>query len=448
MKALRNIRLRVKFILILLGLVLVLAAALVLFTKTVLHQKLEVTLEKRGLSLARTIAHDSVNPVLTEKFLELALALREVRREEPDVEYIYIRNMHGEVVAHTFENGFPVDLQKGDSGDTQSNGHYSIRSLSAERGVVREFIVPLLNGGAGTVHLGMSQASVDRDIKDIMTIIFVAIAVLLLAGSVTAILFGSAVTKPLHLLAIAAEALERGDMQARVPVRSHDEIGQLARTFNRMAETRMRYEDELLAGERKLWNITSHLAEGIYVLGQKGKITFMNPEAERLLGWTAEELNAKGAHELIHFRKADGAPLPLEKCRMHTVIKSGKNYTSADEVFVRKNGAVFPVAVVASPIWEEGKVIASVTAFRDITLQKELEQERSQLILAYEDALNNIKTLKGLVPICASCKKIRDDKGYWNHIEVYISEHSNAEFSHGICPECAKKLYPDYVKDK
>jgi len=60
--------------------------------------------------------------------------------------------------------------------------------------------------------------------------------------------------------------------------------------------------------------------------------------------------------------------------------------------------------------------------------------------------LQEVKTLSGLLPICASCKKIRDDKGYWNILEQYISEHSDAEFTHGICPECAQRLYPDYYK--
>jgi PAS domain S-box-containing protein len=443
----RNIRLRIKFILGLLGMVAVLGLSLVVLTKTALHHKLQVTLEKRGLSLARNIARDSVNPLLTEKFLELALMLREVRNEEADIEYIYVTNARGEVVAHTFEHGFPDDLQHGGPGEAHDPGRYSMQNLSTERGVVHEFMVPLLKGGAGTVHLGMSQASVERDINDITAMIIGAIVLLFFAGSVGAVLFGSSVTKPLHLLAVAAQALERGDLQARVPVRSNDELGQLAATFNKMAETRMQVEDALLTGERKLRDITSNLAEGLYVLDQAGTITFMNPEAERLLGWTREELNEKGAHDLVHYRKADGTTLPLEDCEMHTVILSGKNYASVDEVFVRKDGTVFPISVVTSPIWEEGKIVAAVTAFRDISRQKELEQERSQLILAYEDALSNIKTLKGLVPICASCKKIRDDKGYWNYLEVFIQERTGAEFSHGICPDCATKLYPDYIKE-
>ena len=64
-----------------------------------------------------------------------------------------------------------------------------------------------------------------------------------------------------------------------------------------------------------------------------------------------------------------------------------------------------------------------------------------------EKSLKEIKTLSGMLPMCASCKKIRDDKGYWNHVEAYITDHSDAVLSHGICPECSKKLYPEFHKD-
>ena len=71
------------------------------------------------------------------------------------------------------------------------------------------------------------------------------------------------------------------------------------------------------------------------------------------------------------------------------------------------------------------------------------ERERDRLIVELKEALSKVKLLSGLLPICASCKKIRDDQGYWNQVEKYIGEHSDARFSHSICPECVKKLYPD-----
>lgn len=72
---------------------------------------------------------------------------------------------------------------------------------------------------------------------------------------------------------------------------------------------------------------------------------------------------------------------------------------------------------------------------------EEMVQDRTKELT---EAMGNIKTLSGLLPICASCKKIRDDQGYWTQIESYIHKHSEAEFSHGICPDCSKKLYPDF----
>jgi hypothetical protein len=78
---------------------------------------------------------------------------------------------------------------------------------------------------------------------------------------------------------------------------------------------------------------------------------------------------------------------------------------------------------------------------------RQANAEKSKVIAELQDALAKVKTLSGFLPICASCKKIRDDKGYWNQIEAYISEHTEAEFSHGICPECAEKMYTEITND-
>jgi hypothetical protein len=79
----------------------------------------------------------------------------------------------------------------------------------------------------------------------------------------------------------------------------------------------------------------------------------------------------------------------------------------------------------------------------EVAEREKAEQEREQVIVKLQQALAQVKRLSGFLPICASCKKIRDDKGYWQQVEAYIRDHSEAEFSHGLCPECAKKLYPE-----
>ncbi|MCH8328642.1 MAG: hypothetical protein IID15_09005 [Candidatus Marinimicrobia bacterium] len=82
---------------------------------------------------------------------------------------------------------------------------------------------------------------------------------------------------------------------------------------------------------------------------------------------------------------------------------------------------------------------AFLTSFKNQELAETLRLRNADL----EQALSSIKTLSGMLPICANCKKIRDDQGYYQQIEHYITEHSEAEFTHGICPDCAKELYPD-----
>ena len=95
-------------------------------------------------------------------------------------------------------------------------------------------------------------------------------------------------------------------------------------------------------------------------------------------------------------------------------------------------------------IWIFGLFGIIAAAFRT----KKEAQNQKEIIDELQHALSQVKQLSGLLPICASCKRIRDDKGYWNQIEQYIHDHSEAEFSHGICPECVAKLYPDFMKRK
>ncbi len=83
-------------------------------------------------------------------------------------------------------------------------------------------------------------------------------------------------------------------------------------------------------------------------------------------------------------------------------------------------------------------------AIEDITARKRAEEQKDSLVSDLQKALSEVKTLRGFIPICAHCKNIRNDKGYWEKIEKYIHEHSDAQFSHGICQECAKKYYPDF----
>lgn len=91
----------------------------------------------------------------------------------------------------------------------------------------------------------------------------------------------------------------------------------------------------------------------------------------------------------------------------------------------------------------KGKMVGYVISLMEITKRKKLEIERENLITKLRSALDNIRVLKGFIPICASCKKIRDDAGFWHQVEEYLKSRSEIEFTHSICPDCLKKLYPE-----
>lgn len=168
---------------------------------------------------------------------------------------------------------------------------------------------------------------------------------------------------------------------------------------------------------------------------QTRKIIKANQATETIFGFKRKYLKGKNFSILFP---------PKSNSSIKTRIDNLKVYGSVfvDE-FCRADGSICTLDLTFTMIsW--GKKDAILATFRDPSERIRVEKERENLITELQDALAKIKTLKGLLPICASCKKIRDDDGYWQQVEAYISDHSEAQFTHGICPECQKKLYPGY----
>ena len=122
-------------------------------------------------------------------------------------------------------------------------------------------------------------------------------------------------------------------------------------------------------------------------------------------------------------------------------------FIDAKHRILRRDGEMRHVLVRIRVIKDSsGNLIRLYGATQDITEQKLAEEEREKLIVELQDALSQVKMMSGLLPICSSCKKIRDEQGNWEMLEVYIRDHSEADFSHGLCPECLIRLYPDLYK--
>lgn len=200
-------------------------------------------------------------------------------------------------------------------------------------------------------------------------------------------------------------------------------------------------EEALRESENKYRDMANSLPQIIFETDVKGNFTFVNRAAFALSGYTQEDF-AKGVNALTTI-------IPEERDRARSNIQrilAGEENTSNEYIFLRKDGSTYPVIIHSNAITRDNQTVGMRGFVIDITERKRAEEERENLILELRDALSKIKTLSGMLPICSSCKKIRDDKGYWNQIESYIKSHSEAEFSHGICPECAKIMYPYLYK--
>jgi hypothetical protein len=126
-----------------------------------------------------------------------------------------------------------------------------------------------------------------------------------------------------------------------------------------------------------------------------------------------------------------------------TVILASVSSIAIIAVFFHKP----PVDEMWKVVFNRGIALFAVWVTAILGLKrKSLERQRDRMLIEREKALDEVKILKGLLPICASCKKIKDDKGYWIQLEGYIKDHSEAEFTHGLCPGCVEKLYPEFFK--
>jgi PAS domain S-box-containing protein len=183
--------------------------------------------------------------------------------------------------------------------------------------------------------------------------------------------------------------------------------------------------------------------DAIIGTGLDGTVLSWNYGAERMYGYTAAEVKGRSISTLTPSAEPD------EFLDVYEQIERGKWIARYQTVRVRKDGTAIDVALTLSPIKDAaGKVVGVSAIEHDISATKREDEQRLRLIQELTDALARIKTLRGLLPICASCKKIRDDQGYWQKVESYLAEHTNAEFTHGLCPECLGELYPAQPREK
>jgi PAS domain S-box-containing protein len=187
--------------------------------------------------------------------------------------------------------------------------------------------------------------------------------------------------------------------------------------------------------------------DAIIVWRLGGGIESWNKGAENLYGYSKEEAQGREAHDLLGTEPS----VPMEQVEAELEARGDWDGELRQKT---KDGRDIVVSTRLQMMLSGDGVKRVLEINRDITAHKqaelaerELNRELAWTVKELKETLTKAKTLRGLIPICASCKKVRNDEGYWQQVEVYVRDHSEADFSHGICPDCASKLYPDYTKE-
>ena len=200
---------------------------------------------------------------------------------------------------------------------------------------------------------------------------------------------------------------------------------------------RKRLEQALRRSERHFRSLVEQAPEALLVYEREsGRISECNQQACDLLFLQRQKLLALTIAQTEVFNS------PGQTAKIHAELKTTSAVT-AESFLRRQDGSMVPVETRIG-LLEHTEPQLVIIHIRDISKRKRAELERELLIGDLQKAISEIKTLRGIIPICSSCKKIRDDQGFWKQVEAYVAERTGAEFSHGICPDCVARLYPDY----
>jgi PAS domain S-box-containing protein len=187
---------------------------------------------------------------------------------------------------------------------------------------------------------------------------------------------------------------------------------------------------------RSLYNSTPAM---LHSIDPDGRIVSVSDRWLEIMGYDRSEVFGRKSVEFF----TEASQQYAEELIIPEFFKTG-HVEDVSYQFVKKNGETIDVLLTAiSEKDENGNVIRSLTVSTDVTERMRVEEEREKLISELQTALAEIKTLRSILPLCSFCKKIRDDKGYWERVDVYIYKYLEADISHSICPECAEKHYPD-----
>ena len=234
----------------------------------------------------------------------------------------------------------------------------------------------------------------------------------------------------------ASHRLAAGNLHTRVSdCLQGGELGDLAQTFDQMAGQLAEREMAVRESEARFRSALENAPIGMAIVSLNGNFLRVNHALCSILGYEKEALEGLAFADITH-----PDDLSLDIPHVERLLGGEVTAYTVEKRCITRNREMVWTQLTASLLKTgEGVPAYFIVQIEDITDRKKVETERERLIADLQDALCDVKTLSGLLPICASCKKIRDDKGYWNQLETYIIKHSGAIFSYSICPDCESR---------
>jgi two-component system sensor histidine kinase VicK len=365
------------------GLIALLDLMVVVFVQNHLSSVLRAEYLSKGHNMAANLAVRSGHLVLTEEFVSLLRLAKDLEGSDEDVAYAYVTDRKGQVLAHTFAEGFPHDLH-GVSGPEAGESLKRELLDTAEAGLIHDISVPILQGKAGFVHVGISERRIRHTVSNFTFVLMGMAAFVLLVGAGLAALVSWAVTRPVRNLIEAAHEIRSGKLGRQVSTAAKDEIGELVGSFNQMSNELLRQHTVLddrnrsihLAQEQTVWErdklraIINCMVEGVLFVDTEGRISLCNKSAERI--W------ARDAEQLLGRLLLECHP-PAAHAHVKQILELAKTrpgFAQGHTMEARNGNALNSYSSVHS---QDGQYLGLVLLSLDISDRAALEQEQKQL---------------------------------------------------------------------
>ncbi len=391
--------LRTKFLVVFLSVILICGFTVIVLVKNIMSESIMNEFETKGTTIARNLAVQSEDLILTENTLQLLRLITNTKNSEHEVQYIFITSPDNKVIVHTFKEGFPTNLLNANR--LINNSSENIVSLKSENGIILDFAYPVMNGEIATVRLGMSPDHITKLINDTIFQTIEIILLIMVSGIIIAFVISEYMVRPVIELKNAASEIGLGHLDTQISVKSNDEIGELGLAFNKMAEDLKRSNEKIISEKEYTDNIVYCITESLIVVSPGGIIQTTNDSTTSLLEYGKEELIGQPISRVL----LNGEQFVLDIMKGKEATKTNSSY-HMDMTFISKSSRKIPIILSGSVMFDKSRNITGILCVsQDITerkiaqdnMKKSLQEKEVLLREIHHRVKNNMQIISSLL---------------------------------------------------